>query len=231
MEIVRTNRRARRPSLARKAYQSIKDDILAGIFKPGELIVESQMASRYRLGKTPVREALQALKLEGLVDAIPRAGYLVVGITPSDVRELFQLRLILETAAAELAAGCASEHDLELIREAADFEYTHGDQGSYEYFIQLNKRFHHLVAQASGNRRLAQLVLRLMEKLEMLFNLELDLRDSANEMLDEHRALAAELCERNPESARLVMAEQIQKSRDRVIEAIVRPQSDPTVGV
>ncbi len=217
----------RPPSLAQQAFRMLKEDILTATFKPGELLVERDLARHYGVGKTPMREALHALQKEGLVDAIPRAGYIVSAITTRDVQELFQLRLILETSAAELAARNTSEQDLQRLRELAGFDYTYGDRASYEAFLNSNTNFHYMVARSSGNQRLAQIVLRLLEDLERLFHLELDIRDSAAEMVNEHIALVAALTNRDPEKARQVMAEQIVKSRDRVLEAIAGPKIGP----
>jgi DNA-binding GntR family transcriptional regulator len=216
-----------RPSLAEQAYQALKDAIITGALKPGELIAERELAHRYQLGKTPIREALQALKQVGLVEAIPRAGYMVSAITTRDVQELFEVRSILETAAAGLAALNASEEVRQRLWKSADFRYTHRDWASYKAFLTANTEFHYTVAQASGNQRLAQIVLRLLEDLERLFHLELDVRDSAAEMQAEHKTLVEALTARDPERARQVMAEQIQKSRDRVMEAIVGRELGP----
>jgi len=220
-----------RLSLAEQAYQTLKDAIITGTLRPGELIVERELAHRYQMGKTPIREALHALQQEGLVEAIPRAGYMVSAITTRDVQELFEVRSILETAAAGLAATNANEEELQHLWESADFEYTYGDWASYKAFLNANTEFHYRVAQASGNQHLAKIVLRLLENLERLFHIELDLRDSAAEMQAEHRTLVEALAERDSEKARQVMAEQIQKSRDRVMEAIVGQELGPAVEI
>jgi DNA-binding GntR family transcriptional regulator len=220
-----------RLSLAERAYQTLKDAIITGTLRPGELIVERELAHRYQMGKTPIREGLHALQQEGLVEAIPRAGYMVSAITTRDVQELFEVRSILETAAAGLAATSASEEELQRLQESADFKYTHGDWTSYKAFLNANTEFHFKVAQASGNERLAQIVLRLVENLERLFHLELDLRDSAEEMVAEHKALVAALIERDPQKARQVMADQIRASRDRALEAIVSQGAGPVVEI
>jgi DNA-binding GntR family transcriptional regulator len=220
-----------RLSLAEQAYQTLKDAIITGTLSPGELIGERELAHRYQLGKTPIREALHALQQEGLVEAIPRAGYMVSTITTRDVQELFEVRSILETAAAGLAATNASKEELQHLRESVDFEYTHGDWASYKAFLNANTEFHYGVAQASGNQHLAKIVLRLLENLERLFHIELDLRDSAAEMQAEHKTLVEALAEGDSEKARQVMAEQIQKSRDRVMEAIVGQELGPAVEI
>ena len=87
-------------SLAGQVYEAIKKDIISCALRPGQQIAQQQLAERYGAGITPVREALPKLTREGLVLTIPRFGYLVTTITISDVAEIFELRAILESAAA-----------------------------------------------------------------------------------------------------------------------------------
>jgi DNA-binding GntR family transcriptional regulator len=92
-------------SLADEAYARIRRRIVGCDLAPGEQVTEGQLVETHGIGKTPVREALQRLAQEGLVQPIRRHGYRVAPITLRDVRDLFGLRLIIEPAAAELAVG------------------------------------------------------------------------------------------------------------------------------
>ena len=91
------------PSLSDQAYDAIRSAILICALAPGEAISESTLASRYGVGKAPVRAALSRLRQEGLVSASPRRSYVVAPITLRDVQELYALRLILEPATARRA--------------------------------------------------------------------------------------------------------------------------------
>ena len=114
--------------------------------------------------------------------------------------------------------------DLRRLSESVDFHYVFGDFDSYRSFLNANTRFHYMVAESSGNGRLAQIIHRLMEDLERLFHLELDVGDSAEEMVDEHKALVSALIQRDPEKARQAMRTQVISSRDRVLKAIAGPK-------
>lgn len=208
-------------TVADNIYRLLKKEIVTGELKPGALVQEADLARRYEAGRTPVREALKRLQSERLVEAIPRAGYLITPVTTKDVHEVFELRLILETAAARLAAKNASDEALARLRDFAEFEYIYGDRASYQAFLARNTEFHYMVAVNSQNERLAVIVRRLLQDLERLFHLELDVRDSAGEMVEEHKALVAALVERDPEKASSVMAAQIRASMERVLEALV----------
>jgi DNA-binding GntR family transcriptional regulator len=207
-------------SLADKAYEVIKADILTCALRPGQQIAQPQLAERYGVGLTPVREALQRLVQEGFVQAVPRFGYIVSPIAISDIYEIYELRSIAESAAARLAAVRGSQEALRRIAEQANFTYRYRDRQSYTHFLTLNSEFHLAIAVASGNRRLADLIARLLDELLRVFHLGLDLRDSAEEMRDEHVALATALLERDPVRAEHLMQSQIARSQRRVLEAL-----------
>jgi len=208
-------------SLARRAYEALKQDILTCELRPGAQIFEGELAARYGTSKTPVREALNLLGQEGLVQVLPRRGYLVAPVTLRDVQEVFHLRLLLETAAAELAAERITEEQLRQLNALVAVRYTYRDRASYSRFLRANRAFHVAVAAASGNGRLAAFVGKLLEDMERILHLGLDLRDSAEEMAAEHAALVDALLKGDAALARRVVTEQLQNSRKRVLEALV----------
>jgi DNA-binding GntR family transcriptional regulator len=208
-------------SLARRAYEALKQDILTCELAPGTQIFEGELATHYGTSKTPVREALNLLGQEGLVQVLPRRGYLVAPVTLRDVQEVFQLRLLLEAAAAELAAEHITEEGLRQLKALVGVRYTYRDRASYARFLRANREFHVAVAEASGNQRLALFVAKLLEDMERILHLGLDLRDSAEEMAVEHQELVDALLKGDAELARRVVTEQLQNSRKRVLEALV----------
>jgi DNA-binding GntR family transcriptional regulator len=213
-------------SLAQKAYQAVKNDIITCTIEPGQTIVQSQLVEWYDMGTTPIREALQRLAQEKLVTPIPRVGYVVDPIAFSDVREIFELRYVLESAAARLVASRADAEDLERIRSEADFTYVYRDQKSYAEFLAHNAAFHLSIAEAAGNSRLVEPISGVLDELTRVFHLGLDVRDSAEEMRLEHIELADALCERNPDRAEEVVQDQIARSQERVLQALIRRQND-----
>jgi len=209
-------------SLAGKAYEIVKGEIITCVLEPGQQIVQSQLAERYHIGLTPIREALQRLAQEGFVQPIPRFGYIVSPITLSDVREIYELRSIVESAAARLAAVRGLQEKLHKILASADFTYVYKERQSYTDFLAHNADFHRSIAVAARNQRLVDLVSKLLDELTRVFHLGLDLKDSAEEMRDEHLALAQALCDRDPDRAEQIVQSQIATSQNRVLEALTR---------
>lgn len=209
-------------SLADKAYEILKADIITCVFEPGQQIAQSQLAEKYQIGMTPIREALQRLAQEGFVQSFHRFGYIVSPITFSDVREIFELRSVVESAAIRLAAARGSQEQLERILAGADFTYIYKNLQSYREWLARNADFHRSIAVAAGNQRLVDLISRLLDELTRVLHLGLDLRDSGEEQRDEHVALAQALCDRDPDRAEQSFQSAIERSQRRVLEALTQ---------
>jgi GntR family transcriptional regulator, rspAB operon transcriptional repressor len=209
-------------SLANQAYSALKKDILTCELDPGSTLAQSQLVKRYDFGLTPVREALKRLEQEGFVQSIPRFGYLITPITLVDVEDLYDLRLILETSSVRLAIQRAPDEQLAQIQEKAAFTYKYKNRLTYLQFLEQNNLFHVSIALASRNRKLAEMLANVLNEMTRIFNLGLDLRDSAEEMRHEHIALAAALARRDIPQAEQVVHDQIALSRQRVIEMLVQ---------
>lgn len=215
-------------SLTDQVYEQIRHDILNCYLQPGQQIVQPQLMEKYRAGMTPVREALTRLAHEGLVQSVPRSGYTVSRITLSDVRELFELRAILETAAVRLAVARATDDQLRELSKRANFTYKYSNHEDYTRFLSLNQAFHCYIAGLSGNRRLAGELSRALDGLKRVFHYGLDLRDSAEEMRSEHQELVEAMLQRDAERAAAVVNQQIARSIQRVIEALTRTMGTGT---
>jgi DNA-binding GntR family transcriptional regulator len=207
-------------SLSQQAYDRIRGEILDCTLAPGQQIVQARLVEKYGLGLTPIREALQRLAHEGLVQPYPRFGYIVSPVTEEMVRHLYEVRMILETAAVRLAVERASDGQLRQVAESARFTYVYKNHEEYVRFLERNAAFHDSIAVLASNPRLAEVLGGLLDELSRIFHLGLDLRDSAEEMQAEHTALAEALLARDADYAGQVMREQIARSQQRVLEAL-----------
>src|SRR5512135_1314271 len=108
-------RRSRKTPLRTQVTAILRNEILSGRVKPGSILNERELAKQLGVSKTPVRESLTVLDHEGLVRTLPRKGYLVSGYTVQDVHNFFDLRMILESAAVELAVSRITDEELEAL--------------------------------------------------------------------------------------------------------------------
>lgn len=213
-------------SLAEEAYEAIKYDIITCVLEPGQKIVQSELVDRYQVGTTPIREALHRLAQDQLVEPVPRVGYIVTPVTIADVREIFELRYVLESATARLAASRADQEVLEALRANAHFTYTYRDRESYTEFLARNSDFHRRIAESTGNGRLVSAISQILDELTRVFHLGLDISDSAEEMKQEHIALTGALCDRDPDGAAEIVQDQIERSLERILQALIRRRAN-----
>src|SRR5690348_3287574 len=132
-----------RPTQTEKAYAALKKAILRGDIEEGVFLSESDIMRRYEIGRTPYREACNRLHHERLLEAVPRRGYLVPEVSYQAVCAIFETRLILESAIAELACARATEKDLvDLDRLAGKPQRSGNPERDFAKLIQANTDFH-----------------------------------------------------------------------------------------
>lgn len=204
-------------SATEKAYRVLRSEILNCELAPGSRVVEGEIAERLNMSKTPVKKALGMLVHEGFVEVRPRHGYRVTEITLADVQEVYQLRQILEPAAAELAATNATPEQLQGLRALVE---DHAD-GTYEERADKLLRFHEILAAASGNGRLAATMASLLDEMQRLLSIGLDIEESISLHAGEHRELLDALLKGNHHKAREIAEQQVEIGRMRMFEAIL----------
>ena len=217
MPSFRTNLDGSATSATDKAYAVLRAEVLSCTLAPGTRIVEGEIAERLGMSKTPVKKALGMLIHEGFVEVRPRHGYRVTDITLADVQEIYQLRQVIEPAAAELAATNASPEQLQQLRALVEEH----DEDSYEDRAAQVIRFHEILAEASGSARLAAILGNLLDEMRRLLSLGLDIEQSVNLQAGEHRALLDALLKGNHHLARQIAEQQVETGRMRMFEAIL----------
>lgn len=214
--------KTKRASLAQHVYGLLRKEILTCTLAPGTEVSEAELAERFKLSKTPVREALATLRTDGLVRTYPRRGYQIVPVTFGDMNELFDLRTILEAGAAELASRRITDDEIDNLNRLADVAYNRAEEPSLERFIKANRDFHVAIARASGNERLYRVLVRQIDELERFFYLGARLRDVSTETQSDHHAIVETLRRRDAEAARAIMVRHNEVTRKGLIEALTR---------
>ena len=213
------------PLLTERAYERVRRDIISCAIAPGSEISEGQLSTQYKLGKASVRVALTRLAHDGLVRAVPRRGYLVTPVTLKDIHDVFELRLMLEPAAARMAAGKVSTRELKTYDDICREGYEPGDARSTARFLEANKAFHVAIAEATGNARLAAAIEQLLDEMTRLLHLGLGLRKGSQATLHEHKTLVKALARGDGEAAERICREQIGEARNMVLSAILTSPS------
>jgi DNA-binding GntR family transcriptional regulator len=153
--------------LALRTFDHIREDIYSSRLDPLARLIEEDLAARYHVSRTPVRDALKRLEIAGFLEATPAGGYVLRKPSLRETREIYQVRIHLEGEAAELAAQNATAQDLERLFHLADQSdaVTNDPRVSGFPFAQLNTDFHAALAAASGSAPLARLFRTLTDRL------------------------------------------------------------------
>ena len=209
-------------SMTMKVYAALRRDILSCHIVPGQELSESDLATRFRMSKTPVREALAKLRTEGLVKTFPRRGYQVASVTFQDMKELFEVRTMLEAHAAELASARITPRGIDELRALSDVIYDRAEQPSLHRFVQANRDFHEAIAVASRNVRLHAMIMQTLDELQRFFYLGARLRDVADETVDAHKLLIDAFNMRDGARARKIMIEHNDATQKGLLVALTQ---------
>jgi DNA-binding GntR family transcriptional regulator len=222
MELRSRNHPLSRTFLVEGAYEAILGNILSGVYPAGTVVSEVSFAKDLNVSRTPVHQALARLAKEGLIDH--RSGHKprIARFTREDVIEIYDMRLLLETAATQRAAKRMDPRVLADLTRDADALAAAPDSPEWtRQALDFDVRFHDAIAAASGNRKLRQEIAkyRLLVRAfcRMTGNSE-NLRDA----LREHQTVLQALAERHPGSAGQAMAHHVQKRVDAVLGSLYR---------
>lgn len=201
-------------------FETLRQSIIDGILEPGERLMEVQLAEEMGVSRTPVREAIRKLELEGFVVMIPRKGAYVADISTKDITDVFEIRAALESLACGLAAERITDDELdqlerELVRVAEAVE-----RNDLEKLIEIDTSFHDIIYKASRNDRLAQIINNLREQIQRFRSTSLAAPGRMKVALEEHKRIVEALAERNVNLAQALALEHVENAENKLLEAI-----------
>lgn len=158
----------RHQTLREKILETIRDAILKGSLKPGERVSEPELAERFGISRTPIREAFRQLESEGYLEVIPRRGAVVASLSERDVVEFYAIKSILEGHAARIAAERMTDREIERLEAINGKLQQIAESGDIKAFFRTHDEFHELFIKASGNEKLMELINQLVLKFNRL---------------------------------------------------------------
>ena len=176
-------------SLRGQVFQEIREDILKGKFKENEELREATLGKELGVSRTPVREALRQLELEGLVHIIPNKGAYVTGITEKDVHDIYMTRSMLEGLCARWAAEHISEEQIQEMEEVLLLTEYHLNRGNAEQLAELDGKFHEVLYDASQSRILRHILSDFHKYVQVARKRSVKKEDRAKKSLEEHREI------------------------------------------
>ncbi|MBQ7360268.1 MAG: GntR family transcriptional regulator [Lachnospiraceae bacterium] len=206
-------------------FNTLRQAILTGELKPGERLMEIHLANRLGVSRTPIREAIRKLELEGLVTMIPRRGAEVAEITEKSLQDVLEVRRALDALSVELACDRITEEDLEQLEKACKtFEETIEGK-DLKKIAQADVALHDIIVKATGNTRLVQMVNNLSEQMYR-YRFEY-IKDESNHqrLVEEHRVIFECLKRKDKETASQTAKLHIDNQEASVMAQIKRERS------
>ena len=201
-------------------FNTLRRAILKGELKPGERLMEIALAEKLGVSRTPIREAMRKLELEGLVVMIPRRGAQVANITEKDLNDVLEVRIALENVAIEKACTRMSEEDMgRLWLAAKEFERTMAE-GNLVRLAEADVEFHEIIYRASDNKRLNQVLNNLREQIYRYRVEYLKEEETRNVLVKEHEELTKAIRERDVKKAQEISFRHIENQRRAIIQSI-----------
>lgn len=223
-----------RQPLTERIHERLRDDILHGRLPPGQTILEQDLASRFGVSKTPVREALRLLAQDGWVIVLPRKGYLIRPLGIDDLREVFHLREMLEPGFAAEAARRTDGPRAEGIRQAVEAHRSASQD--VDLALASAAAFHVRIAELAGSARGAKIVANLVDEVTRLHYLmpSLEAHIESQEEVDAHDRIAKAIESGNQREAFRAMRDHLRDTDRALVGAfgVPRRRSElrPTVG-
>ena len=201
-------------SLSGRVFQKIREDILTGVYKEHDELREVSIGEELGVSRTPVREALRQLELEGLVTIVPNKGAYVTGITPQDVHDIYKIRSLLEG----LCARWATEHitgrqieELEEIILLSEFHLRKKSAEQAEQVSELDGKFHKVLYEASNSRILEHVLSDFHKYVQMARMMSVGAKDRAERSIEEHRDILKAIKDKDPDKAEWLANQHIMK--------------------
>jgi DNA-binding GntR family transcriptional regulator len=208
-----------------RLYEILKERIVSRELPPGTRLKHAELASAFGVSSTPVREAIHQLEKDGLVETFPYRGSIVKQLSAKEIRDIFEVRVALESLAVRLAASQLTDEQLrELERHAKDYERSF-KTGDRALGMESDLAFHELLLRASGNLVLLDLANNLANRIQLFRQVDWD-EARKRPSLNGHRLILEALREDDGDKAERLMSEHISRGKAKVTQVLAPGESE-----
>ena len=204
-------------SLADQVFEHIETDILSGKYQKGENLTESKLSLELGVSRTPIREALRRLEQEHLIEEAPK-GMVVVGIGEKDLADIFEIRAALEGKAAALAAKNYTDEQMNVIREALEFQEFYLGKQDPDRIKSMDSRFHETIYKMSGSTIFYDVLMPLHKKILKYRKASVTDSSRAAASVAEHRAIYEALLARDAKLAEKLISEHLSNAYNHIVK-------------
>ncbi len=202
-----------------RVYEGMKSLIVSYTLKPGERVNEVEHSKQFGVSRTPLREALNRLGTEGLLDFIPKRGYFCRSLNPKEVFDLYELRKAIEIAGIRLATDLATEEQIKALRNFLDDAESDDKGRTNDELAKLDEIFHERLVQLSGNAEMLRVLRNVNVRIRFVRGKNWDKVTRAKSRAD-HRAVLSALRLRREEEAVEILERHISRRMDQITSVI-----------
>jgi DNA-binding GntR family transcriptional regulator len=207
-------------------FNTLRKAIIIGELKPGERLMEVQLAEKMGVSRTPVREAIRKLELEGLVDMLPRKGAHVADLSVKDIMDVLEVRSTLDGLASSLSALRITDEELKELKHVQSQFVNYVEKDNLQGSIKKDVEFHDIIYRSSRNEKLIQITNNLREQVHRFRVIYLKDYSSSRELIREHMDICEAIIGRDSEAAQKFAQKHIKNQEDTIIAAIKRSSID-----
>ncbi|ODM27192.1 GntR family transcriptional regulator [Acetivibrio mesophilus] len=201
-------------------FNTLREAIIAGELKPGERLMEVKLAEKMGVSRTPVREAIRKLELEGLVEMLPRKGAHVAELSAKDIMDVLEVRASLDGLATALAAERITDGEIKELEHIQSQFLAYANKDNLQGSIKKDVEFHELIYRASRNERLIQISSNLREQIQRFRVIYLKDYSNPKELIKEHQYILEAISTRDKTAAQEYAQKHINQQETAIIKAI-----------
>ena len=199
-------------------YLKLKERIVNGVYEEGFRLVETKLCEEFGVSRTPIREAISQLELDGLAKTLPNRETVVVAITQKDIEDIYAIRMRIEGLAARLAAENMTSEDMKELEEIMDLEEYHTTRKHVDKVLYTDSKFHDCIYRGSKSKILLQTLTMFHDHIKRARNSSLAVEGRAEEALVEHEGIFRAIRDRNPDLAEELAIVHIKNARESIIK-------------
>lgn len=200
-------------SLTTLIFEKIREDVLNNVYKSGEKIIEAKVAEEMGVSRTPVREALKQLELDGLVENIPNRGVIVKGVTRNDIDDIYEMRVAIEGIAARWSVERMSDESLKDLKEIYELMEFYTTKNDIDKIFELNTKFHEVIYKSACSRYLEHVLSDFQQFIKSTRKKSLTAEGRPVAALKEHHRVLEAFLNRDVEEAVAALMNHIENSR------------------
>ncbi|EOD01690.1 GntR family transcriptional regulator [Caldisalinibacter kiritimatiensis] len=201
-------------------FETLKSAIIEGQLKPGERLMEVQLADKLGVSRTPVREAIRKLELEGLVIMMPRKGAYVADVSLKDIMNILEIRASLEGLAASLAAERMTQEELKNLKKRSEEFNEALRNGDIKMMIKKDAEIHDIIFKATRNEKLICIAEGLKDQIQRFRVTYITEYNKSESLIEEHQKIIDALSNRDVEKARMYAQQHIENAENYIVKEV-----------